>query len=633
MKKSLLEIIKFEIFFKIFVLFILSPLMNMALHFYFSKIGMVFNAQILYSLLRPSGILLIIILLTIAFVCIYFEIAVIILIINKNIRNLDCTLSDVMDKAFSETTHLFRRGNWKAALFFLLLIPFVHTGYVDSLIPRLTVPSFIIESLKQSWWGICLILLLYGYVFYLELRLIFVPVAMVLEETGYKRASELNDKWYHRLPTSQLLLLLGMFLLWYFGDTAVMNTIQEGVLKNSDISFKLFKYMVLSSSYIRDLGYWILFRLLQISMMTCFIYTMESVLYCNGRLPNLDYSLTPDILPGSRLNTGNSTILSWDRSMIWCKEKYKKFWRSRKHKWAYYTGLGLVILFFVIVLSVNLPLVHKPWVIGHRCTSTEVENTTEAVTAGAAQGDDFGELDVQLTADGELVVFHDESLRRLTGVDAEVGDLTLEEIQQLTLYENGKTAKIPTLAEMIEAAKATPEQIGLLIELKPTNGNDKEMADKVIKVVEDENFGDKAIFMSFSLTSMQALQQVHPEWWIGYTAYGTAGTLDESIWNYDVDFLALEESDISYSLLSMARENEIPIYVWTVESQESAKKYYEMGVSAVITNYPWEAKQARDNYLSKGYHTYEYEGDGYPHGYDYYSEYEQYNLPYDTSTS
>ena len=113
---------------------------------------------------------------------------------------------------------------------------------------------------------------------------------------------------------------------------------------------------------------------------------------------------------------------------------------------------------------------------------------------------------------------------------------------------------------------------------------------------------------------MQTLQKAHPEWWIGYTAYGTAGQLDESIWDYDVDFLALEETDIRYSLLSLARQNTIPVYVWTVESESSALKYCEMGADGVITNEPWEAKAARDEYVSDHPQSYLYEGDGHPRG-------------------
>lgn len=614
MKKSLLEILKFEIIFKLIILFAVAPLLNLAYRFYYAKVGVVFNTKIFTSLLSVNGILFLIILLSILFVSNYFEIAVILLTINKNIRGLDYSLTDVVDKAFLQTTRLFKRRNWKAAFYFILLIPFVHTGYLVSLSPRITIPPFILEYLRESLWGNGAILLLYGYLYYLALSMIFIPIAMVLGAHDYPKAAQLNTKWYRQLPAKELLQILGMFILWIMADTTILNKMGGSILSNSDITFSLFKYMIQSSSYLEDFGLWILYRLLQISVMTLFLYTLESKLWCDGRLPAPSYELAPYVTAIHSKSADNSTVEAFIVFKNKIGDALKHFWRSRRHRGFYWTLLVLFLLIAVALAFFEIPLVHKPFVIGHRGTSTEVENTVESITAGAAQGNDFGELDVQLTKDEVPVVFHDETLRRLTGRDAEVGDLTLAEIKELTLYENGKTAKIPTLQEIIEAAKATPTQTGLLIELKPFHGNDTLLAEKVQKVVEDEDFGDKAMFMSFSLSSMQTLQKAHPEWWIGYTAYGTAGQLDESIWDYDVDFLALEETDIRYSLLSLARQNTIPVYVWTVESESSALKYYEMGADGVITNEPWEAKAARDEYVSDHPQSYLYEGDGHPRG-------------------
>ena len=98
MKKSLLEILKFEIIFKLIILFAVAPLLNLAYRFYYAKVGVVFNTKIFTSLLSVNGILFLIILLSILFVSNYFEIAVILLTINKNIRGLDYSLTDVVDK-------------------------------------------------------------------------------------------------------------------------------------------------------------------------------------------------------------------------------------------------------------------------------------------------------------------------------------------------------------------------------------------------------------------------------------------------------------------------------------------------------------------------------------------------------
>lgn len=75
------------------------------------------------------------------------------------------------------------------------------------------------------------------------------------------------------------------------------------------------------------------------------------------------------------------------------------------------------------------------------------------------------ELDVQLTKDGEIVVFHDYDLKRACGVDVKVSKLTLDELQAYGLF--GTEHKIPTLAEVLDFVCG---RVPLLVELK---GEDK----------------------------------------------------------------------------------------------------------------------------------------------------------------
>ena len=74
------------------------------------------------------------------------------------------------------------------------------------------------------------------------------------------------------------------------------------------------------------------------------------------------------------------------------------------------------------------------------------ENSLAAFSAAAAAG--YGiELDLQLTADGEVVVFHDDNLLRLCGIDRAVADCTWQELQQFNLLSQGKRS--PCLAKCL----------------------------------------------------------------------------------------------------------------------------------------------------------------------------------------
>ena len=71
------------------------------------------------------------------------------------------------------------------------------------------------------------------------------------------------------------------------------------------------------------------------------------------------------------------------------------------------------------------------------------------------------ELDVHLSKDGQVMVFHDEDLKRVTGLDKKLADCTVEELQQLKLGNTDET--IPTLKEVLALVNG---QVPLLIEIK-----------------------------------------------------------------------------------------------------------------------------------------------------------------------
>ena len=73
------------------------------------------------------------------------------------------------------------------------------------------------------------------------------------------------------------------------------------------------------------------------------------------------------------------------------------------------------------------------------------------------------ELDIQLTKDNEIVVFHDKNLKRMTGLDKDVEDLTLDEIKKLKLLDTNE--HIPTLDEVLKLVNG---KVLIDIEIKPT---------------------------------------------------------------------------------------------------------------------------------------------------------------------
>ena len=110
----------------------------------------------------------------------------------------------------------------------------------------------------------------------------------------------------------------------------------------------------------------------------------------------------------------------------------------------------------------------SPLIIGHRgAKGLAPENTLPAFRAGMAAGADGVEFDVQRTVDGHLVVFHDDDLKRLAGVDGRIVKRTLAMLRELDVgrYAGAQYAGeiIPTLDEVLDAL---PDDCFLNIEAK-----------------------------------------------------------------------------------------------------------------------------------------------------------------------
>lgn len=277
------------------------------------------------------------------------------------------------------------------------------------------------------------------------------------------------------------------------------------------------------------------------------------------------------------------------------------------------TLILLLCPLMVIVMMIYLdqqPLLHRPWVIGHRGDSHAPENSLAGIQSAAAHGADYAEIDIQLTADGELVVFHDSSTGRLSDTSLTIGDHTLQELQQIGLSDRGQRYTMPSLQEAISTARQCDDDFGLLIELKPGEGEAIEMVDALVTAIEDSRFEDRVIFMSMDYEAITYLQHLRPQWWIGYCIFGSLGKIDQ---NLNVDFLAIEESQVNTRFLEQARNNVIPVYIWTVNDTYSMLSYLRMGVSGIIGDNVEDIRSSVDAYLYYDEEDYLYEGTGYPH--------------------
>lgn len=154
----------------------------------------------------------------------------------------------------------------------------------------------------------------------------------------------------------------------------------------------------------------------------------------------------------------------------------------------------------------------KIW--AHRgCSRVYPENTLESFQAAAKLSGLTGiELDVQLTKDGELVVIHDEDVKRTTDGEGAVGNFTLEELKQLKIHcEEGDT-HIPSFREVLTLLAPYCKEKGLLInvELKTGVVRYEGIEEKVMAMVKEFGLGEYVIYSSFLKESLDVVKKLDP---------------------------------------------------------------------------------------------------------------------------
>ena len=229
----------------------------------------------------------------------------------------------------------------------------------------------------------------------------------------------------------------------------------------------------------------------------------------------------------------------------------------------------------------------KPRMIAHRGLSgIETENTCSAFVA-AGNRTYFGiETDVHVTADGEYLIIHDDTTRRVAGDDLSVEASTYETLRSLRLKDkDGKRGRSDLrLASLREYAGICRKyEKTSVLELK--NHMEPEHVDRIIDIVREEGWLENTIFISFDLENMIRVRERLPAQKAQY--------LVEKGMDWDETISALRkyrlDLDIQFSLLTEERLKElhalgIEVNVWTVDRLEDARRLSDWGVDYITTN-------------------------------------------------
>ena len=194
-----------------------------------------------------------------------------------------------------------------------------------------------------------------------------------------------------------------------------------------------------------------------------------------------------------------------------------------------------------------------------------VENSGGAIAAAVAQG--WGvELDVQLSADGEAMVFHDYELDRLTMEQGPVARRTAAELQAIRLRVGD--AVMPRLAEILQTVAG---RVPLLIEVKSRGRRSAPLCAAVARAL--EAYGGPVGVMSFNPQVPGWFERHAPEVLRGLVVTeqgkkGLRGRIERLLasWRSRADFLAYDIRDLPSGFAAGARRRGLPVFTWTVRS-------------------------------------------------------------------
>ena len=218
------------------------------------------------------------------------------------------------------------------------------------------------------------------------------------------------------------------------------------------------------------------------------------------------------------------------------------------------------------------------------------ENTMLAFRKAIEIGADGIELDVHLSKDGQVMIIHDEALKRTTGLDGVVSDYTRAELENISA---GKTKNdefgftpIPSLEEYL-AFMAEHKDKFTNIELKTAPVYYPEIEEKTLELVRKFDLEKNIIYSSFNWLSIERMQRLGTIsetglLFSGMKLYNQAHIIK----SLGINYFHPDFNDLTDEIVKSYLDNKVGLNVWTVNEIEDMKVCLSWNIDGLITNFP-----------------------------------------------
>ncbi|WP_100486061.1 glycerophosphodiester phosphodiesterase [Sporolactobacillus pectinivorans] len=241
----------------------------------------------------------------------------------------------------------------------------------------------------------------------------------------------------------------------------------------------------------------------------------------------------------------------------------------------------------------------KTAIFAHRGSkSNRPENTLSAFEEAMHVGSDGIELDVHLTKDQEVVVMHDEKVNRTTNAKGQIKSFTVNDLKELDagswFSPQFRGERVPTLKEVLDLLSDFPGVLN--VEFKTDHNVYPGIEEKVVRLIDLYRSNLPVVYSSFNHESLIRMKHIDP-------SADVALLLWERLadpWRYTEQVGAsaqhLWEASALTETSAQLQEHGIKVRAWTVNKPKNMQRTFEMGIDAMITDYPEVALDLRKSF-------------------------------------
>ncbi|MGO2268025.1 MAG: glycerophosphoryl diester phosphodiesterase membrane domain-containing protein [Lactococcus cremoris] len=423
--------------------------------------------------------------------------------------------------------------------YFLLIIPFGRYVFSTPLLSKIKIPVFTLEFFLKSWQNMLILVLFYAITFWISTRLILTLPLVILKGQPLKLAIKESLK---RTKGVRKFFRLSV----YFGLIGLFSIIMQGLLFMGGYFAQDYldktSFALIGAVSILDLIWLGSLIISTLSLMMLFSYLINEA--------QMESFEVPKIAPKGRM-------------------KYKVIFSS------------LTILLFALVswTYVEKFMDTVPLTISHRGVDEEngVQNTIPALEATAKAKPDYVEIDIQETKDHQFVVFHDPTLKDLAGIDSPPQKLTLAELTNTVVSENGKKALIPSFDDYLSAAEKINQK--LLVEIKVSPLDSPKMVENFSKRYGARLLKDKAMIHSLDYNALLIEQKINPKIKVSFILPFNLLFPQTKMSAY-----TMEATTLTSSFVDKAQAKHQMVFAWTVNDETDMREQMFNGVNGIITD-------------------------------------------------